>query len=96
MVKKLENGTMILKGKGVLEEDIIDTGLEHLIKEYNKKQILAEPLISSCNEEILKNASIINTDKITKEGQQYLSVTKTVSTWEKVNFLLGLVTLEGK
>ena len=47
MVKKLENDTMTSKGKSFLEEDIIDTGLEHLIKEFNKKQLPVESLKSS-------------------------------------------------
>ena len=36
MVKKLENGTMTLKHKSFLEVDISGTGLEDLIKEFNK------------------------------------------------------------
>ena len=35
--KKLGNGTMALKCKGFLKEDIPNTTLEHLIKEINKK-----------------------------------------------------------
>ena len=66
-----------------MEEDITDTGLKHLIKEFNKKQIPAESLISSCNEEILENAYVKRMDKITKKGQQYLSVTKRVSLGRK-------------
>ena len=66
IIKKVENGTIILKRKTFLEEDITDTGLKHLIKEFNKKQIPAESLISSCNEEILENAYVKRMDKITK------------------------------
>ena len=83
IIKKVENGTIILKRKTFLEEDITDTGLKHLIKEFNKKQIPAESLISSCNEEILENAYVKRMDKITKKGQQYLSITKRVSLGRK-------------
>ena len=37
MAKKVENYPMILKRRAFLEEDITYTGLEYLIKEFNKK-----------------------------------------------------------
>ena len=95
MVKKLENDTTT-KGKSFLEEDITDTCLEHFMKEFNKKEIPAQSLIYSSNEEILENAPVTSTDKITKKKDDSIYQPQKEFHLEEREFLNGLVTLGGK
>ena len=42
-------------------EDITDTGLEKVIRQFDKEKILSENLISSYDEDIVDNAPLTNT-----------------------------------
>ena len=68
----------LLKLKGSSIEDIQYTGPEHLIRQFNSKQINADTLIS-CDEEILENAPVISTDDVGFESEGVTNKNQTIS-----------------